>query len=303
MTEDVYGALRDRMVEAGLLIPTGVRGVFGRSFAFEDVIARFERLVGQVGADTAPTVVHFPPIFPRATYTQLSHIQNFPDLMGSVHAFVGKDAEQKAMIAQLESGADWTRSLAASDVMLIPAACYPLYPTLAGRLPEGGRTFELCTWVFRHEPSDDPARMQIFRQHEFIRVGTAEEALGHRDAWLRRAEALLTELGLPVRAVVANDPFFGRGGRMAKAIQLEQELKYELVVPVASDEKPTAISSTNYHLDYFGTTFGIASADGGAAHTACIGFGLERIALALFVRHGPDVAGWPTDVRARLGYT
>jgi seryl-tRNA synthetase len=73
------------------------------------------------------------------------------------------------------------------------------------------------------------------------------------------------------------------------------------VIPVASDEKPTAITSCNYHIDHFGHAFGIHSSDGLPAHTACIGFGLERIALALFTSHGFDPDQWPAEVKNSLG--
>ena len=80
------------------------------------------------------------------------------------------------------------------------------------------------------------------------------------------------------------------------ATQQEQELKFELVTEVASGEKLTAISSSNCHLDHFGKEFNIKTADGKDAHTACIGFGLERIALALFKKHGLDLKKWPLEV-------
>jgi seryl-tRNA synthetase len=117
---------------------------------------------------------------------------------------------------------------------------------------------------------------------------------------LKRGEEMLRSVGLDVRPVVANDPFFGRGGRMMAATQKEQDLKYELVVPVASVDRPTAVTSCNYHLDHFGQAFGIKTADGKPAHSACIGFGLERIALALFRAHGFDPARWPAGVRQVL---
>jgi seryl-tRNA synthetase len=81
--------------------------------------------------------------------------------------------------------------------------------------------------------------------------------------------------------------------------QRDKELKYELVAEVATAE-PRAISSANYHEAHFGETFALRLNDGSAAHTACIGFGLERIALALFRRHGPDVGQWPHEVVERL---
>ena len=46
---------------------------------------------------------------------------------------------------------------------------------------------------------------------------------------------------------------------------------------------------------------GVATADGEVAHTACVGFGLERIALALYRRHGFDRATWSPSVRGTLG--
>ena len=97
--------------------------------------------------------------------------------------------------------------------------------------------------------------------------------------------------------VVANDPFFGRGGKVQKAMQKEQALKFEFVIPICSAEKPTAIGSCNYHMDHFGVAFGIKSADGNVAHSACVGFGLERIALALFKTHGLEISSWPRHVR------
>ena len=70
------------------------------------------------------------------------------------------------------------------------------------------------------------------------------------------------------------------------------------MAPIGSDERPTAIISLNYHQDHFGHLFGIRTADGEVAHTACVGFGLERIALALYRRHGFDRATW-SAIRAR----
>ena len=72
------------------------------------------------------------------------------------------------------------------------------------------------------------------------------------------------------------------------------------MVPVISDTEPTALCSFNYHQDKFGGEFGIRTADGAVAHTACLGFGMERVTMALFKVHGFDVAAWPADVRSQL---
>ncbi len=153
--------------------------------------------------------------------------------------------------------------------------------------------------MFRHEPSHDPARRQMFHQHELVRIGEPETVLEWREEWAQRGLLLLRSLGLDAQLDNANDPFFGRRGRMLAASQREQALKFELLVTIVGPE-PTAMASFNHHLDHFGTTYGIELADGGTAHTACLGFGHERIVLALLARHGLEPDRWPEDVRGEL---
>ncbi len=294
---EAYRQCQEHFVDAGLLIRSGVPGLYGLSGTFEDVIERFERYVTRRGAHLNAEVMRFPSIMNRADYLRTTHIDNFPDLMGSVHTFTGDVKGHAKLIDKKTRGDNWTVDLEPTQVMMTPAACYPLYPTATGTLPAEGRTVDLRSFVFRHEPSADPARMQIFRQREYVRLGTADQAREHRDYWLKLGTEILNNVGLDVQAVVANDPFFGRGARIMAATQKEQVLKFELVYPVASADKPTAITSCNCHLDHFGKTFDIRTPDGEPAHTACIGFGLERIALALFVKHGFDPDHWPTDVK------
>lgn len=302
-TADAYKACQGELLAAGLLVPMGVRGVYGRGADFERVIERFDALVSREGGKLDPEVMRFPPIFSRADYEKIDHINNFPDLMGSLHTFTGGDKEHREMLEKFERKDDWSRDLAASQVMMTPAICYPLYPTIVGRLPRGGRRVDLQGYAFRHEPSDDPARMQIFRMHEFVRLGTPDEALEHRTFWLEKGVDIFESVGLAVSPVIANDPFFGRGGKVRKAMQREQDLKYEFVIPICSAGMPTAIGSCNYHLDHFGVAFDIRTHDGEVAHSACVGFGLERVALALLKTHGFDLARWPGEVRdvLRLG--
>lgn len=299
-TQEAYKTYLQQLFDAKLLIPSGVKGVYGRSGAFESVIDQFENYVTRETRAMNPEVVRFPPVFNRQHYCCTDHIYNFPDLMGSVHSFMGREPEHAQLLDKFRNGGDWASDLQASEVMLAPAACYPLYPSAQGVLPEEGRLVDLKSFVFRHEPSDDPARMQSFRMREFVRLGTPEQALAHRDFWIENAQRILRSVGLDVVAVVANDPFFGRGGRQMKAAQRDQHLKYELVVPICSDEKPTAVTSCNYHLDHFGSEFKIFTADGNVAHTACMGFGLERICLALFKHHGLKISEWPESVRKIL---
>src|SRR5260370_15239755 len=245
-----HQSYQDELVDAGLLIPLGVSGVYGFSGVFEGIIEQFEAFITRVGACLEPEVMRFPPLLSRQHYLATDHIQNFPNLMGSVHSFTGNERGHLAMMQKKEKGEDWTCDLAPTDIMLTPAACYPLYPTATGTLSKNGRTVDLRSFVFRHEPSVDPARMQIFRQREFVRLGTPQQALAHRKYWLARAHEMLRAVGLDVRPEVANHPFFRRRRQMMSAPQKEQEPEFELLVPAASTEKRTAVASGNYHADH-----------------------------------------------------
>ncbi len=49
---------------------------------------------------------------------------------------------------------------------------------------------------------------------------------------------------------------------MLAANQLDEALKMEIVTPVCSKERPTAIMSANCHRDHFGVPFGITDSSG-----------------------------------------
>jgi seryl-tRNA synthetase len=287
----------------GLLIETGVDGLYGRNGTFEAVITGFDALISRFGAAQNAEVIRFPPGMNRALFEKSGYLKSFPQLAGTIHSFEGTDKDHMSLLAKLEGGEDWTASQKATDVVLAPAACYPLYPAVAQRGPlaaEGG-IYDLQSYCFRHEPSKDPARMQMFRMREFVRIGTPEQVTDFRGHWLEHGQELVSKLALPFHLDVANDPFFGRAGRMMASSQRDQKLKFELLVPIESEEKPTACLSFNYHQDHFGELWGIKTATDKLAHTACVGFGMERVALALFKHHGLDVAQWPQSVRDALG--
>lgn len=293
-------AFRDELIRHGLLIPSGVDGVYGRSGDFEDTVDRLNAMVNELCRDDGPTVMRFPPVLNRAILEKSGYLKSFPHLAGSIHSFAGDESAHRVLLKAIEDGSDWSAALPHAGVMLTPAACYPVYPALAGTLPEDGRVVDVLSYCFRHEPSDDPARMQAFRQRENVRLADPARVQAWRNVWFERALDSTRRLGLDAVAEVANDHFFGRGGKLLAQSQRDLELKFEIVVPIASRDQPTAIISLNYHQDHFGTLFGIKTQDGEPAHTACIGFGLERLTLALYRHHGWDRARWPAGTRQAL---
>jgi seryl-tRNA synthetase len=288
----------DELLDAGLLLPTGVEGLYGRSGEYQAVADGLCAMVTRLG-DKRFTPVHFPPILARTVFDRTDYLKSFPDLMGSVHIFRGDDRKHAKLLRAVEEGDDWPSLLEPAEVVLASATCHPVYPLCTGTLPTGGRSFEIHGFCFRHEPSKDPARMQAFHMHELVYVGDPDGAEAHRDWGLERGLETLSQLGLPMEAVPANDPFFGRLGTMLAQGQIDEVLKLEGVTPITSDS-PTAIMSANCHRDHFGGPFSIETEDGAVAHSSCVAFGVDRITLALLHRHGLDSGRWPPAVRRQL---
>ncbi len=289
---------RRRLVEAGLLIPSGMDGICGWSGAFEDVVAGLTSSIVRTSAEPVERRT-FPPVMPTPALERTGYVHSFPHLIGSVDSFLGGERGHLELLEMVENGGDWAATLTPSGVALCSAVCHPLYPTCPSPLPPGGQRYGLLGYVFRHEPSEDPARLQSFRQYEYVYVGEPENAVEHRDLWLDRAEALLESLGIEARRVIAHDPFFGRAGRLLTANQEAGKQKIELLAATGTDGT-RAVASGNIHLDHFAEAFGIVDSAGAVAHSACIGFGLERITLALLHVHGLDPAAWPEVIRCQL---
>jgi seryl-tRNA synthetase len=295
-------AFMAELLDRGLLLATGVPGIYGHDEVFEDIRMRLDQRLSAEAGSRGAERLRFPPVLPRRQLESSGYLTSFPHLCGTIYAFEGTESEAREQGERAARHEEWGEHQQMSELALVPAACYPIYPAIAarGRLPPGGHFVDAGgSWVFRNEPSEDPARRQMFHQHELVRIGEPETVLEWRDEWAARGLELLLALGLDAQLDNANDPFFGRRGKMLAANQRSETLKLELLVPIAGPE-PTALASFNHHREHFGAIYGIELADGTTAHTACLGFGHERIVLAMLRAHGLDPDLWPEAVRDQL---
>ena len=282
----------------------GSPGVYARTEVYEDVVERLGALIGR-HREPGTEVLRFPPVMNRAHLERSGYLKSFPNLLGCICGLHGSEKEIDAAVARFEAGGDWTASLSPADLVLSPAASYPVYPIAAsrGRVPPAGWLFDVSADCFRREPSRRLDRLQSFRMREYVRIGTPDQVSLFRDRWVTRAQQIARDLELGFTIEHASDPFFGRIGQLMAVSQKQQSLKLELLVPLRSDEgPPTACMSFNYHRDHFGLAWGIADAEGAPAHTGCVAFGMDRLAVALFQTHGSNVARWPMQVRGVLGF-
>ncbi|MDP4022648.1 amino acid--[acyl-carrier-protein] ligase [Methylobacterium sp. NEAU 140] len=284
-----------------LFRPMNAQGVYARTGAYESVVEALAALISS-RREEATEVFRFPPVMSRAHLERHGYLKSFPNLLGCVSCLEGSEAEIRAAADRHLAGGDWTTGLETADLVLTPAACYPVYPIAAARgaVPRSGYRFDVACDCFRREPSPHLDRLQSFRMREYVRVGTPEQVAAFRESWIARATALADDLGLPYTVEQASDPFFGRLGQIMAFSQLEQSLKFELLIPLRGAAAGTACMSFNYHREHFGTTWDLRLEDGEPAHTGCVAFGMDRLAVALFATHGAHIADWPAPVRAAL---
>ena len=116
-------------------------------------------------------------MLPKEQLERIGYLSSFPHLAGTIFSFEGDEAEAVELERRAGAGEDWSSLQSQTALVLVPAACYPVYPAIAARgpLPAGGVTVDLGgSYVFRNEPSQDPARLQMFHQREMVRLGEPE---------------------------------------------------------------------------------------------------------------------------------
>ena len=92
--------LLEELVEEGLLIPSGVPGIYGHNEDFEDVRLRLEALLTREALRNGAKRLRFPPLLPRKHLEMSGYLGSFPHLCGTVYAFEGTEAEAATQYEQ-----------------------------------------------------------------------------------------------------------------------------------------------------------------------------------------------------------
>lgn len=188
---------------------------------------------------------------------------------------------------------------------LNPAACFPCYPTLKGKVYEEGECYTWLGRVFRYESRNINGldRLYEFNVRELVFVGTEEYVRSVRAKSLPIVQELATLIDIDCQVQTATDPFFATVSAAKKFWQAAQEVKNEIKIPALGKDgsvKQLACGSINLHGNFFGKRFGFNCANGEPAQTGCVGLGIERWVLAAFTQHGFEPDRWPEEVRNRI---
>ncbi|EFM09699.1 tRNA synthetase class II (G H P and S) [Paenibacillus curdlanolyticus YK9] len=180
-----------------------------------------------------------------------------------------------------------------ADYYLQPCICYHVYEELSGQQVSGVHLYTAEGRCFRHEAE---WRLNAFRRNEFsmreiVMVGTSADITEIRQRIIDDVWELFVKLGLNGTVQTANDPFFTTDGLDKLVFQLMSSAKYELIAQCGTIS--SAISSFNHSGDVIAKKFQITGPDGEAAHSGCVGFGIDRWIQALAHRYGDDLQQWP----------
>lgn len=292
---DVYGELQRRE----WLFPVGAGAVSlaGPALALHRAL---DRLFARAYAAEFGTAARS---FPASMPAELLHACGYFDSHPNMSTFATHLVEDLDVIEAFREANEETEtfvppppaSFAPPEVCLVPAACFPCYPTYAGRtLEEEGVALSWQGRIFREESRNATglSRLREFGVRELVFVGTEPFVRAARRRALELVDALFRRCELSFAIATASDPFFATVAAAKTFWQQSQEVKHEILVPYAADQT-VAAGSVNYHENFFGRRFAIAARDGELAHTACVGIGIERLMLAVYAQHGFAPANWP----------
>lgn len=179
-----------------------------------------------------------------------------------------------------------------------PSTCYHCYAARRGSVLPGNEAVTAVTRCHRYESANhsDPGRLMEFTLREVVFLGSADYVRETRETTMRMIQDWATAWQLYGELLPANDPFFTDDYEAKAVHQHRLAMKYEYRAVLPGTGKTLAVLSSNLHAVTFGKAFDIR-VGGMRANTGCLGFGLERLALAIVLQHGLDPAAWPEGLR------
>ena len=252
---------------------------------------------------------HFPALVDKDTLHKCGYFDSHPNAVTFVGNMI-EDFDAIEAFRQANSCAEGAimppqDHVHMDGMCLNPAACFPCYPTLKGKVYETGEAFTWMGRVFRYESRNIHGldRLYEFSVRELVFVGTEDYVADCRKKALPIVKDLANMLDIDCVVETATDPFFATVSMAKKFWQATQEVKNEIKIPVIGkdgESKRIACGSVNLHGEFFGEKFDIRDTEGNPAHTGCVGLGIERWILAAFTQHGFDPMRWPEEVREEI---
>ena len=191
--------------------------------------------------------------------------------------------------------------LAKAKCFLSPNVCFHCYAWLQDSRNLKPQSFTAVGKCFRYESGNLSGleRLWDFTMREWIFVGPREYVLEQRRLATEISIELLDRWNMTYEIRSAADPVAVDQTAIA-SYQMAFDLKHEVQAALPYKQATLAVGSLNFHEDFFGRALSIEIEPGLAANMGCVGFGLERLALAFLAQHSLDPRRWPAVVAQNL---
>lgn len=289
------------LIERGELFEYG-SGRYGLGPRLMRLIEFFDSKLRRMAEKFSAPPFQFPSLIGADALDRCKYIRSFPHSL----TFVSHLREDLEAIQEFAKTARWNggnlecqrESLSGIECLLAPSVCFHWYAWLRDSRLTEPRAITAIGKCFRYESGNLQTleRLWDFTMREIIFVGPGEFVLDQRQKAIAETVALFDEWGLAYEIKSATDPFFIEDYASQTMFQSAFELKYEVRAALPYKQDLLAVGSFNYHQDFFGRAFDISGESGEALHTSCVGFGLERLALAFLAQYGLDSKRWPEAI-------
>lgn len=303
--EPAVGEPYDELIARGWVVELGRGQVALRGLALELLEFFDDAFVRRIGGPAGARREYYPGVMATERLNRTNHFSSFPEHVQFV-THLREDLDLLDQFAsELREAGGWTpevlaklvRPMASPVVALNPAVCYHCYAAVENTQLDGdGFVATARSRCHRYESGNHRtlARLLDFTMREVIYVGRPDFVKSHREEAVQRVRGLVEEWGLASWLETANDPFFTNDFEVKAAFQRQNDMKYELRMPLAAGS--LAVASSNFHSVTFGKAFHITSRNRPVC-TGCTAFGLERWIYAVFSQCGLDPASWPDGLR------
>lgn len=280
-------------------------GIVGKLFrAISELFLREARMLGA-------EEFQFPALIRTDTLLKTGYIRGFPQHCHFVSNLDCCPSNLRAFRSDIDGctdsiAIDIQKRQAAPEYALTPNVCYHCYEHFAGtRLAENDHIFVTAAQpCFRNEgkATEGLRRLREFTMREIICIGDMDSVLAQREQLLTLMKQLMDRFDIEGVIRSASDPFFCDDYDAKRLFQMGYELKHEMCASMPG-EPSLAITSINYHQDYFGRAFKIVDSSGEPVHSCCLAFGLDRWCAAIFAQYGINHQAWPKHLQQLISDT
>jgi seryl-tRNA synthetase len=289
----------ETLATTGALYECG-EGIFAYGGALLKLLRYFSAKTREMGINQfGATEYEFPDLFPVVPFQQGGYFETFPHHI-MFQTTLRNDIEVLNEFSRTgwEDGNRTLKNINTPVNVLKNAACGPIYPMLAQHdIGPEMQVYYTLGRCFRNEAANifELARLNEFSMAEVVFIGKDDLIR----AGMEKAKQLwyywidLFNLNCVIES--ANDSFFAGNYKKLKFFQKIGDSKIELKLLLPHCGQYIACSSANYHRTHFSKKYDIRSGEG-FCHTACIAFGMERLAYAFLCQHGCEPEHWDQPI-------